>query len=165
MNWRYNYEKISNRGIELVTQVANRRMLTVEDYLKWYDYFVIEPRGGDYEVVLLSKLLELPLENGKAELIYDVFTYEERDHCTTPRGFVKLAEILGLKYDYRTYLAVINMYNENVCDFDYCIEEDGSSVIATFEEYPHFIGMVSDYCCGEEIVKKNCTDWGCFCSS
>lgn len=36
---------VSNRGIQLVTQTHDKRMLTVEDYCKWYDLFLIEPAG------------------------------------------------------------------------------------------------------------------------
>lgn len=36
---------VSERGIALITQTNETRMLTAEDYMKWYNLYIIETDG------------------------------------------------------------------------------------------------------------------------
>jgi hypothetical protein len=95
--------KVSDRGIELVTQRAYTSMLTVENYLKWYDLFVLHPNG---------KVETVSWEN---ETLRDGW----RDHCIEPRAFHLLTKELGLSYDNETMAAVIKMFVVNYLDWDW----------------------------------------------
>ncbi|WP_227493032.1 hypothetical protein [Bacillus paranthracis] len=87
---------VSNRGIQLVTQTHEKRMLTVEDYCKWYDLFLIEPDGTVQTVEWNQH-----------------FDRGWRDHCIVPQSFKDMAKELGAAYDEDTWKKVCAMYEEN----------------------------------------------------
>lgn len=84
----------------LITQDNNgKRMVTAEDYLKWYDFYLI-------------------LEDGTVEVVEwkgnDALQDGWRDHCIVPEKFKEMAEYLGAVYDEETWKAVCDMYEENM---------------------------------------------------
>lgn len=87
---------VSERNIPLITQVTNgKRMLTAEDYEKWYSFYLIN-------------------EDGKVEDVYENEHFVDgwRDHCIVPDSFKKMAESLNVEYDYITWQAVLTRYKE-----------------------------------------------------
>ncbi|PJZ17753.1 hypothetical protein CEW46_32635 [Bacillus cereus] len=72
-------------------------MLTVEDYCKWYDLFIIDN----------DKVYPVSWDN---DILLDYW----RDHCIVPEGFRLLAQDLGCTYDEATWNAVVKMHQENM---------------------------------------------------
>lgn len=89
-------EAVSNRGIRLITQPNGKRMLTAEDYMKWYDLFLIEP-DGTVKTVGWNKW----------------FDEGWHDHCIVPHCFKEMAKMLDADFDEATWKAVCSMYKEN----------------------------------------------------
>lgn len=87
---------VSNRGIQLITQTHEKRMLTVEDYGKWYDLFIIEPDGTVQTVEWNQH-----------------FDEGWRDRCVVPKSFKNMTDELGATYDEATWKKVCEMYEEN----------------------------------------------------
>lgn len=89
---------VSERGIPLITQeTLGKRMLTAEDYIKWYDLYLIK-------------------EDGTVEVVGWNEHFDEgwRDHCIVPESFKAMAEMLNATYDERTWKAVCDMYEESI---------------------------------------------------
>ena len=96
----------SERGIKLVTQEPKCLMLTVEDYMKWYNLYIINEKG---EVTVVDS------ENKK---VYEILSDNWFDHCITPIGFIAIAKELGAKVDKQSYKEVINRFIENYYEKD-----------------------------------------------
>ncbi|MFV1457664.1 hypothetical protein [Bacillus mycoides] len=76
-------------------------MLTVEDYCKWYDVFIIELDGTVTAV---------------ADIDTDIDGWI--DHYMIPEYFKELAERLGAAYDDNTWKAVCGLYErDGACDY------------------------------------------------
>ncbi|WP_255294050.1 hypothetical protein [Bacillus toyonensis] len=88
---------VSKRGIPLLTQTNERRMLTAEDYGKWYELYVIETDGTVKEVEW-----------------NDHYSKGWRDHCIVPESFKEMADFLNASYDDKTWKKVCYMYEENL---------------------------------------------------
>ena len=87
---------VSERGIALITQTNETRMLTAEDYMKWYNLYIIETDGTVKGV------------EDDNEILFEGWY----DHCVRPDTFKKLAESLNASYAEKTWKAVIDMYEE-----------------------------------------------------
>lgn len=100
----------SDRGIPLVTQVIlNNGTFTVERYLKWYDFYVIDKQGTIH-----------PLQRSVYfnEEVNNIYSDNIGDHCLNPKAFVKIANILGLSYDEETLNYVICMWIEQYLEYN-----------------------------------------------
>jgi len=96
----------SKRDIPLITQeVEDKPMLTVENYLKWYDLYVISTDG------VVTPVRQLENDEVEQEL-YSGWL----DHCIRPKSFHKIAEILGARYDYATWESVERRFQTEYLD-------------------------------------------------
>lgn len=99
----------SDRDIPLITQdVGSKPMLTVENYIKWYELYVITPDGEVKDVYETS-----------SEEIRNLIIDGWRDHCIDPQIFHKVATKLGATYDIATFESVCRRYQT-----DYLNAED-----------------------------------------
>lgn len=90
--------KVSSRGFPLITQDnKGKKMLTAEDYMKWYDLYLIQ-------------------EDGSVEKVQwnEHFAEGWRDHCILPESFKSMAAMLGADYDAKTWKAVKDMYRASI---------------------------------------------------
>lgn len=103
-------EFTSNRNIKLITQEVNDKpMLTVENYMKWYDIFVIQING---EVVPVNEITYLKdIEDHAGRTWYD--------HCPTPAYFHEVSKRIGAEYDNETFSAVCVRFVEDILDDDW----------------------------------------------
>ena len=87
---------VSKRGNALITQDSKgKRMLTVEDYMKWYEFYMIDE------------------ENKVTEVEWNEhFDEGWRDHCIVPESFHNMAKMLGADYDKETWKEINNRYAE-----------------------------------------------------
>lgn len=93
------------RWIPLITQRDDIRMLTVEDWNKWYDYYVIDE--GEVYSLLCS------YESSDLNDLYEEHLF---NHCMSPKGFLLAAQRLDARVDRKTYSAVVNMFIEEYYD-------------------------------------------------
>lgn len=103
----------SERGIRLITQKASCSMLTVEDYLKWYDVYITNEQGEVTGVVRRN------IDDKASEIYFENWF----DHCITPIGFLELAQELKAKVDQQSYTDVIARFIQNHYDKDRNAEE------------------------------------------
>lgn len=90
----------SERDLPLVTQeVDNKPMITVENYFKWYDLYLIHT-DGTVQTVNVDTNKE----------VADIMRYYWRDHYIEPNGFKKIAEKLGAVYDTASFESVCRRY-------------------------------------------------------
>lgn len=94
----------SERDIPLITQSNKHMMLTVEDYNKWYEYYVVE--GNTVT----------PMCKTYGDRIAEIADYHIFSHCISPYGFLRAAEILGAFVDTESYKAVVDMFIEEYYD-------------------------------------------------
>lgn len=94
----------SKRNLPLITQYPVGRMLTAEDYLKWYELYVVDAETQTVQAVSFD---ETHLLDGW------------RDHCIVPASFHALAQALGCTYDSATMAAVCQHFVTNHLDGDW----------------------------------------------
>lgn len=86
----------SPRGMELIVEcIADRPVLTVELYMKWYDLFIVHPNGQ------VSSAFECAGHKWDEAEDYVISQYKESavcDHAFNPKFFVRLAETLDIDY-------------------------------------------------------------------
>jgi hypothetical protein len=91
----------SERGFPLITQyTGSKAMLTVENYIKWYNLYIITEKGEvvpvDYEDIVESR--------GGLTWV---------DHAISPEAFHLTAKSLGLEYDDMTFAIVCQRFVED----------------------------------------------------
>lgn len=80
----------TDSGKYLIDEPAHEPLLTVEDYSKWYDLYVLNPDGS-------HRRFEGDLDGWYG-------------HYITPLGFVKAANEAGLKFTQTSFNAVCELY-------------------------------------------------------
>lgn len=102
----------SERNLPLVTQHLIdyddgdiRPMLTVENYEKWYQMYVIHPDGT--------------VEPRFETLTNDGDTTAWIDHAVIPSAFHETAANLGYRYDNKTFAMVCERFVEDILDDDW----------------------------------------------
>lgn len=95
---------VSNRNIPLVTQTHEKRMLTVENYCKWYDLFLVETDGTVTAV---------------SPEVIDINTWI--DHYVVPEYFEELAVQLGAAYDEDTWKTICGLYERWCMRLQVCV--------------------------------------------
>lgn len=93
----------SDRGIVLVSKVPG--VITVEDYCKWYDLYIIDENG------IVDSIQEgrhnIPKE--VMSILYDGYY----DHCWTPKLVVEFALAMNWKIGTVAFLTICDMFREN----------------------------------------------------
>lgn len=121
-NSSYKVPKGHSHGVNhtLVSNVKN--VITCENYCKWYHLYYIDDNG------IVSTL---------DRLYPDAWDIDYRDHSWRPRSIVEFAIKHNLKIGFRSYIAMVCMYNEAIyhelCDYDLPSKEDFDKVIIADE--------------------------------
>jgi len=94
----------SDRGFLLCCESVvgdSRPILTVEDYIKWYDMYVIYPDTEVVEKLRSNKDRATAFLSVESEFIARYDESAIYDHCFNPKFYVLLAHRLNMEYDDR----------------------------------------------------------------
>lgn len=102
----------SERGVPLVTQQTHdtKPMLTVENYDKWYDLYIITVDG----YVEKTEVIENELTSKARSLLFDGWS----DHAFNPNHFKELAEEMNFNYDTATIESVERRWQTDHLNMD-----------------------------------------------
>ena len=105
---------VSDRGIELFCDgVADLPVLTVENYLKWYDLYVIHP---DCRVAKFEDTLD---SEGAFISEYNESAYG--DHVFNPRFYLFLANRYGMDFSSSALEVLVGRWLLDHCNVDFSV--------------------------------------------